>query len=48
MTYFTTDSQILHRGLNFVTVCIILFAAFMGYQVVRQLLWIEGRHSTRC
>ena len=40
--------QSLHRGLNFVTVCVALSAAFMGHQVVRQPLWIEGRHSTRC
>ena len=36
-------SQSLHRGLNFVTVCVTLSAAFMGYQVVRQPLWIEGK-----
>ncbi|XP_068756924.1 uncharacterized protein [Montipora capricornis] len=36
-------SQALHRGLNFVTVCITLSAALMGRQVVRQPLWIEGK-----
>ena len=36
-------SQTLHRGLNFVTVCVTLSAAFMGCQAVRQPLWIEGR-----
>ena len=36
-------SQSLHRGLNFVTVCVTLSAALMGYQVVRQPLWIEGK-----
>ena len=36
-------SQSLHRGLNFLTVCITLSAAFMGYQAVRQPLWIEGK-----
>ena len=32
-------SQSLHRGLHFVTVCITLSAAFMGYQVVHQPLY---------
>ena len=36
-------SQSLHRGLNFVTVCVTLSAAFMVYHAVRQPLWIEGR-----
>ena len=36
-------SQSLHCGLNFVTVCVTLSAALMGYQVVRQPLWIEGK-----
>ena len=36
-------SQSLHRGLNFVTVCVTLSAALMDYQVVRQQLWIEGK-----
>ena len=36
-------SQSLHLGLNFVTVCFTRSAAFMGYQAVRQPLWIEGR-----
>ena len=36
-------SQSLYRGLNFVTVCVTLSAAFMGYKAVRQLLWIEGK-----
>ena len=36
-------SQSLHRGLNFVSVCVTLSAAFMGYQIVRQPLWIEGK-----
>ena len=36
-------SQSLHRGLNFVTVCVTLSAALMGYQVIRQPLWIEGK-----
>ena len=36
-------SQSLHRGLNFVTVCVTLSVALMGYQVVRQPLWIEGK-----
>ena len=36
-------SQSLHHGLNFVTVCVTLSAAIMGYQVVRQPLWIEGK-----
>ena len=35
-------SQSLHRGLNFVTVCITLSAALMINQAVRQPLWIEG------
>ena len=35
--------QSLHLGLNFVTVCVTLSTAFMGYQVVRQPLWIEGK-----
>ena len=34
-------SQSLRRGLNFVTVCVTLSAALMGYQVVRQPLWIR-------
>ena len=34
-------SQSLHRSLNFVAVCVIL--SLMVNQVVRQLLWIEGR-----
>ena len=36
-------SQSLHRGLNFVTVCVTLSAALMGYQAMHQPLWIEGR-----
>ncbi|KAL9979530.1 hypothetical protein ACROYT_G017206 [Oculina patagonica] len=36
-------SQSLYRGLNFVTVCVTLSAALMGYQVMRQPLWIEGK-----
>ena len=36
-------SESLHRGLNFVTVCVTLSAALMGYRVVRQPLWIEGK-----
>ena len=36
-------SQSLHRGLHFVTVCVTLSAAFMGYQVVGQPLWIKGK-----
>ena len=35
--------QSLHRGLNFVSVCVTLSTAFMGYQIVRQPLWIEGK-----
>ena len=38
-------TSVLHHGLNFVTVCITLSAAFMGYQVVRQPLWIEGKDT---
>ena len=34
--------QSLHRGLNFVTVCLTLSAALMVNQAVRQRLWIEG------
>ena len=34
-------SQSLHRGLNFVTVCVTLSAALMINQAVRQPLWIE-------
>ena len=34
-------SQSLHRGLNFVTVCVTLSAAFMGCQVVRQPLGLK-------
>ena len=36
-------SQTLHSGLNFVTVCVTLSAASMGYQVVGQPLWIESK-----
>ena len=36
-------SQSLHRGLNFVTVCVTLSTAFMVNQAVRQPLWIEGK-----
>lgn len=38
-------SQSLHHDLNFVTVCITLSAAFMGYQAVHQPLWIEGKDT---
>ena len=33
--------QSLHRGLNFVVVCVTLSATLMGYQVLRKPLWIE-------
>jgi len=36
-------SQSLHCGLNFVIVYVTLSAALMGYQVLRQPLWIEGK-----
>ena len=36
-------SQYLHRGVNFVTVCVSLSASLVGYQVVCQPLWIEGK-----
>ena len=36
-------SQSIHLGLNFVTVCVTLSVAFMGYQVVHQPFWIEGK-----
>lgn len=36
-------SQSLHRGNNFIAVCVTLSAALKGYQVIRQPLWIEDK-----
>ena len=36
-------SHYLHRGFNFVTVCVTLSASLTGFQEVCQPLWIEGK-----